>query len=146
MRYINQIIVHCTATKPDQDIGAAEIRRYHVEEKHWRDIGYHYVVRLDGTVERGRYISQPGAHCPGHNAHSIGVAYVGGLNADGRPADTRTAAQRSALKKLIYRLVATTGAGVYGHRDFAARDCPCYDAKTEYKDLANKARYLRIVK
>lgn len=145
MRFINQIIIHCTATKPTADIGAAEIRKYHTEHNHWRDIGYHYVIRRNGKVERGRYISQPGAHCKGHNAHSIGIAYVGGLDENGQPADTRTPEQRAALKKLIWKLVAMTGAGVYGHRDFANKDCPCFDAKAEYKELANKARNLRKI-
>lgn len=143
MRFINKIIIHCTATTPTQDIGVAEIRKFHVEHNHWRDIGYHYVVRRDGKVERGRYISQPGSHCRGYNSHSIGIAYVGGLDEHRHPADTRTPAQKAALKKLIWKLVAMTGAYVFGHRDFANKACPSFDARTEYQELASKARNLK---
>ena len=137
MRYINEIIIHCTATKAGTDIGVKEIRRYHKNVKGWSDIGYHYLVRLDGTVERGRYISQPGAHCLHHNAHSIGIAYVGGLDASGQPADTRTEAQRKALIQIIAKNVSMFHCPVYGHRDFAPKECPCFDAKNEYKLLVN---------
>ena len=90
MRSITEIIIHCSATAEGRDFGVADIRRWH-KAQGWTDVGYHYVVRLDGTVQEGRALSEPGAHCKGHNAHSIGICYVGGLAADGRtPKDTRT--------------------------------------------------------
>ena len=143
MRVIKDIIVHCSGTKATTDIGVAEIKRYHTQKppygKGWKDIGYHYVVRLDGTVERGRAISRAGAHCYGHNAHSIGVCYVGGLDASGTAADTRTPAQKSALLKLIYNLVQMYRCDVHGHHDYnKGKDCPCFDAHAEYTGLYRK--------
>lgn len=135
MRKINEIIVHCSASKPKVDIGVKELREYHVDKKHWPDIGYHYVVRLDGTVEKGRDVRRAGAHCVGHNAHSIGVCYVGGLDQYGNSCDTRTPAQKAALTKLLKFLVAKYGCPVHGHNEYAAKDCPCFDAYEEYKDL-----------
>lgn len=103
----------------------------------WNGIGYHHVVRLDGSIERGRPEEQAGAHCIGHNAHSIGVVYVGGLEADGKtPADTRTPAQKEALVQLLRRLKARyPGAVIRSHRDFAAKACPCFDATAEYRNV-----------
>lgn len=113
------------------DATAAQVDAWH-KQRGWRCIGYHYIVRRDGTIERGRAISQPGAHCYGHNAHSIGVAYVGGLDEEMRPCDTRTEAQRAALLKLVTQLTAMYRCRVHGHRDYAERDCPCFDAASEY--------------
>lgn len=136
MRYINEIIIHCTATPPGMDVGVKEINAWHLA-RGWKGCGYHYVVRLDGTVERGRYLSQPGAHCSGHNAHSIGIAYVGGVDDQGRPRDTRTEAQKTALRQLIAKHVnANNITRIRGHRDYAAKACPCFDAKKEYENMA----------
>lgn len=131
MRPINEIIVHCTATPEGREVKVAEIRRWHLQ-RGFRDIGYHYVIHLDGSVEVGRAEAQAGTHCTGHNAHSIGVCYVGGCNRQMQPKDTRTAAQRTALVKLIHELQARyPDATVHGHREFAAKACPCFDVKTE---------------
>lgn len=130
MRTINDIIIHCTATPEGRDVTAAEVRAWH-KARGFDDIGYHYLVRLDGTVETGRPLEKAGAHCRGHNAHSIGIAYAGGCRRDGRtPADTRTAAQRTALKKLVLRLLRQyPGAGVHGHNDYADKACPSFNVK-----------------
>lgn len=135
-RRIDEIIVHCSATAEGRDFGVADIRRWH-RLRRFRDVGYHYVVRLDGTVERGRPEGVAGAHCLGHNGGSIGVCYVGGCKCDGRtPADTRTVEQKEALMGLLRRLCAAyPGATVHGHREFAAKACPCFDAKEEYEYL-----------
>ena len=95
------------------------------------------MVGLDGTVERGRRESETGAHCKGHNARSIGVCYVGGLSTDGKVAlDTRTDEQRVALTELIMELKERyPGARVYGHRDFANKECPCFDARREFGEV-----------
>lgn len=136
MRKIDLIIVHCTATPRGRDVSAAEVDRWH-RGRGWQEIGYHYLIRLDGTVEAGRPVETPGAHCAGHNATSLGVCYVGGVERDGRtPADTRTQAQRLALRRLLRMLKRRfPAARIRGHRDFAAKACPCFDATNEYSDL-----------
>ena len=136
MRKITEIIVHCSATAEGKDFGAADIDRWH-RAQGWDCIGYHYVVKIDGTVQEGRPIERIGAHCKGHNANSIGVCYIGGLTADGKePKDTRTAAQKAALLSLIRRLKSNyPGAKVYGHRDFARKACPCFEAREEYEGI-----------
>lgn len=134
MRAITEIIVHCSATRAGKDFHAADIDRWH-REKGWKRIGYHFVVDLDGLIETGRPVEMIGAHCNGLNMQSIGVCYIGGLDADGNPADTRTDAQCVALRCLLRQLVETYHCPIYGHRDFAHKDCPCFDAKSEYADL-----------
>lgn len=137
MRKITEIIVHCSDTPAGRDDRAADIRRWHVDGNGWTDIGYHYVVCLDGSVEAGRDPIIAGAHCTGHNAQSIGVCYVGGRDANtGKPADTRTEEQKRSLVLLLrYLRTKYPDAKIYGHRDFARKACPCFDAKTEYQDL-----------
>lgn len=135
MRKINEIIVHCTATFPEQVVTVADVTRWH-RQLGWKTIGYHYLVTLAGEIQTGRPIEEAGAHCKGHNANSIGVCYVGGLNAEGRPTDTRTPAQRQALVTLLKQLRAQfPNAKIHGHRDFAQKACPCFDATTEYAQL-----------
>lgn len=135
MRRINEIIVHCTATRAGQHFDVADIRRWHLQ-RGFNDIGYHFLVLLDGTVQEGRPLDVAGAHCKGHNAKSIGVCYVGGLNADGEPHDTRTPEQRTALRQLLSRLKRQFPTAVIrGHRDFAQKACPCFNATKEYADL-----------
>lgn len=134
MRKIDEIIVHCSATPRGREVSAADIDRWH-RQRGFRCIGYHYVIRLDGSIECGRKESETGAHCKGHNARSIGICYVGGLSTDGKvPLDTRTDAQRVALTQLLMELKERyPQARVFGHRDFAAKDCPCFDIHREVK-------------
>jgi len=135
MRKISEILVHCAATYPGQNTTVEDLDRWH-KEKGYKTIGYHYVVYLDGSVHIGRPVEQVGAHCKGHNAHSIGVCYIGGLNKDGQPCDTRNEEQKEALRILLTELKTQyQGAVIYSHSDFAAKACPCFDAKEEYKDL-----------
>lgn len=136
MRKINEIIVHCTATAEGKNFKATDIDRWH-KAKGWNGIGYHHVVDLDGTVEPGRPESEVGAHCYGHNQNSIGVVYIGGCAADGKtPKDTRTPQQKAALVKLLTELKHRySNAKIHGHRDFAAKACPCFDATKEYKNI-----------
>lgn len=135
MRQIDMIIVHCTATPAGREVSVAEVDRWH-RARGFRSIGYHYLVGLDGSVAVGRPEAQTGAHCAGHNARSIGVCYVGGLDSKGRPADTRTAQQRSALRRLLTALRRRyPGAAIHGHREFTAKACPCFDARAEYAGL-----------
>lgn len=132
MRKIDTIIIHCTATPAGRAVSVADVTAWH-RRRGFATIGYHYLVGLDGTVSEGRPVEQPGAHCRGHNARSVGVCYVGGLTADGRaPADTRTPAQRTALRTLVGALLRRfPGARVAGHREFAAKACPCFDVASE---------------
>jgi len=137
MRNISLIVIHCSAVAPWQQSSAADIDRWH-RERGWKyGIGYHYVVRRDGTVERGRPLEQVGAHCLNHNSHSIGICYEGGLDVQGRPADTRTREQRASLRRLLELLHERfPTALIMGHRDLSPiKSCPCFDAAGEYADL-----------
>ncbi|MBQ6977928.1 MAG: N-acetylmuramoyl-L-alanine amidase [Paludibacteraceae bacterium] len=135
MRTINEIIVHCSATFPDQVVTVADITRWH-RQLGWKTIGYHFLITLAGEIQEGRPIEEVGAHCTGHNANSIGVCYVGGVAADGKPADTRNEAQKQALLVLLKRLKEQfPNATIHGHRDFAQKACPCFDATNEYASL-----------
>ena len=136
MRTINEIIIHCSATPEGRDITADTIRRWH-RAKGWNDIGYHFVIRLDGTIEQGRPIEQTGAHCAGHNAHSIGICYVGGCARDGKTAcDTRTPKQTEALTKLLRLLKKQyPHATIHGHNEFAPKACPSFDVSRWLKTV-----------
>jgi len=137
MRKINYIIIHCSATKAGRDFHASDIDRWH-KERGWDGIGYHQVVDLDGTVEPGRPESKAGAHCKGHNADSIGICYIGGLDKNGNPADTRTELQKAALAGLVAGYKSRfPNAKVVGHRDMpnVHKACPCFNAKEEYANI-----------
>ena len=136
MRKINQIIVHCSATPECKNFHANDIDRWH-KERGFDCIGYHYVIDLDGTIEKGRPIEKVGAHVKGHNSNSIGVCYIGGLASDGKtPKDTRTVEQKTSLLHLLRELKSQFPAvTIHGHREFANKACPCFDAFTEYKSL-----------
>ena len=136
MRDIEEIIIHCADTPEGRDVKAEEIRRWHTKERGWRDIGYHYVIDLDGTIEAGRPIEDAGAHCTGHNAKSIGICYVGGCDEKMQPKDTRTEEQKASLLLLLkYLRQRYPKAKIYGHRDFANKSCPSFDAKEEYENI-----------
>lgn len=134
MRSINEIILHCTATPAGREVTVAQVDAWH-RARGFAGIGYHYLVGIDGRVHEGRPIERAGAHCLGHNAHSVGVCYAGGLEADGHtPADTRTPAQKAALRGLVEELKQRFGISrVRGHRDYARKACPCFDAAAEYE-------------
>lgn len=133
-RSINEIIVHCSATKEGQDFTVADITRWH-KQRGFTTIGYHYVVYRDGSVHVGRDVNVSGAHCTGHNTHSVGICYIGGLSAmSGTPKDTRTPEQKASMLKLLRQLRSLyPTAKIRGHRDFAKKACPSFDATTEYK-------------
>jgi N-acetylmuramoyl-L-alanine amidase len=137
MRKVNKIIIHCTATPEGRDVSIDEVRRWHVKERGWRDVGYHFLIRLDGTVEEGRPIEMTGAHTRGHNWDSIGIAYAGGMSKDmTEPKDTRTDEQKDSFVDLLCQLHDCYGGTVYGHRDFSEKACPSFDAKTEYENIS----------
>lgn len=129
MRKITEIIVHCTATPAGREVGVREIEAWH-KARGFKTIGYHFVVKLNGEIETGRDIRMVGAHCSGHNTHSVGICYVGGLDGNGKPCDTRTEAQKLALRNKVMELKKQfPEARVYGHCEFANKACPCFDVK-----------------
>ena len=136
MRVITLIIIHCSAVRPWQQSGVAEIDHWH-RAHGWKGCGYHKVIRRDGTIEDGRPYDMIGAHCQNHNRHSIGICYEGGLDTEGRPADTHTEAQKLAMRQLLEELHAQfPKALIMGHNVFnPMKACPCFDAAAEYRDL-----------
>lgn len=141
MREIDKIIVHCSATQEGKNISAATIDQWH-KKRGWKGIGYHYVVALDGSIEYGRSVYSTGAHVKGHNTGSIGICYIGGVEAERGPdgkwvaKDTRTSEQKESLLDLIKTLKRMhPDATVHGHNEFAAKSCPCFDAKKEYEQV-----------
>lgn len=113
------LVVHCSATRATQDIGVAEITRWH-QAKGWETIGYHFVIRRDGTVEPGRLVQMIGAHVQGHNATSIGICLVGGLAADGNAENNFTPEQFQQLRALLVQLLlAFPDCRIVGHRDLS---------------------------
>lgn len=161
MRKIDAIVIHCSATRAGQDVRAADIDKWH-KERGFAMIGYNYVIDLDGTVEVGRPLSRDGAHCNtagtsgrSYNRHSIGICYVGGLDKDGKPADTRTSEQKRALRDLVYKLMDEYPdiVEVIGHRDASPdrnkdgkitpnewiKQCPCFDVRAEFPMAICKA-------
>lgn len=102
-RKINLILIHCSATRVTQDFTVGELEACHLA-RGFRDIGYHYYITKDGVIYPCRPESEPGAHARHYNAHSIGICYEGGLDANGRPADTRTLAQKAAMRELLKSL------------------------------------------
>lgn len=137
MRTITLIIIHCSAVRPNQTSSARQIDEWHRARGLPNGIGYHYVIRRDGTIEPGRPEYMVGAHCKNHNRHSIGVCYEGGLDANGNPADTRTDAQRASLNALLKDLlVSYPRALIVGHHDLnPMKACPCFDAAKEFLQL-----------
>lgn len=141
MRKINMIIVHCSATKPSQDIGTAEIRKFHVEKNGWEDIGYHFVIRRNGQIENGRTVEKIGAHCKGHNADSIGICLVGGIDKNGKPENNFTQNQFNSLRSLTAKLQAQFPdiQSIHGHNEFASKACPCFDVKKFFSSPSLRA-------
>lgn len=128
MREINKIIIHCSATKPGQDIGAEEIGAWH-RQRGFEGIGYHFVIRRGGEIETGRDLQRAGAHCRGQNKNSIGICLVGGIDENGKSQNNFTPAQFASLRELVKKLQADfPQASVHGHNEFAAKDCPCFCA------------------
>lgn len=153
MKTIDSIVIHCSATRAGQDVRAADIDKWH-KERGFAMIGYNYVIDLDGTVEVGRPLSMDGAHCntaglsgQSYNRHSIGICYIGGLDENGNPADTRTPEQKLSMTNLVNKLCDEYPiTEVIGHRDASPdrngdgvisrnewiKQCPCFDVRAEF--------------
>lgn len=149
MRKITELVLHCSATREGQHVTVADIDRWH-RDRGFKKIGYHYVIYLDGSIHTGRDLEEVGAHVTGHNATTIGICYIGGLDAAGNPRDTRTPEQKAAIVYLLESLREKfPTARICGHRDFSPdkngngkiepneyiKACPCFDAAAEYKNL-----------
>jgi N-acetylmuramoyl-L-alanine amidase len=137
MRKINKIIIHCTATPEGREHDVADIRRWHLK-RGFNDIGYHYLIHIDGTIEEGRPINKQGAHCSGQNRGSIGICYVGGMSKDMKKAkDTRTQAQKDSLIKLMHELIYKYNKDmtIHGHNEYANKACPSFNVQEEYANL-----------
>lgn len=134
-RTIKEIIIHCSATKEGQDFTVADIKKWHLA-RGFSDIGYHYIIYRNGSIHTGRNVNISGAHCEGHNSYSIGVCYIGGLDKNLKPKDTRTDAQKDALLKLLKQLKQLyPKATIHGHYEYANKACPCFNVKEEYINL-----------
>lgn len=128
------IVVHCAATKPSMDIGKKEIDQWH-RKKGWLMIGYHFVIRRDGTVEKGREVDEVGAHVFNHNANTVGICLVGGVNDNMEPETNFTPAQYDSLETLVYQLKALyPEAQLRGHCDFdKGKACPTFNVEEWWK-------------
>jgi N-acetylmuramoyl-L-alanine amidase len=146
MRPVNEIILHCTATPEGRPVSVDTIRKWH-RDRGWADIGYHYVVHLDGRIESGRPVEQVGAHVANRNARTIGVVYVGGTDKNGKPKDTRTPAQKAALVKLLRDLLLRfpTIRAISGHNEYANKACPCFNARQEYAGLTSEVKPVAFI-
>lgn len=156
MKTIDAIIIHCSATRAGQDLRAKDIDRMH-RARGFNQIGYNYVIDLNGMIEEGRPLTVDGAHCntkgfseSSYNRHSIGICYIGGLDTSGKPADTRTPAQRAALRELVAKFCKEHPIiEVLGHRDTSPdldssgevesaeyiKACPCFDVRSEFTNF-----------
>jgi len=135
VRKLDRIIVHCTATPEGRHVDVDTIRDWH-KARGWSDVGYHFVVYLDGSVHVGRDVAKVGAHVAGHNATTIGVVYVGGTDAAGKAKDTMNDAQETAVVNLVKSLRAKYGPlTLHGHNEYAAKACPSFKVKDKFKWL-----------
>ena len=146
-RAMDTIVIHCSATKENKDYSVEDIKKWHIQ-RGFNDVGYHFVIKLDGTIEIGRPLNKIGAHVSGNNTGSIGVCYIGGLSSSGKAKDTRTTEQKQSLIDLLTILKTFIPIKeIKGHRDYSKdlnnngiiepfeymKDCPCFDVKKEYK-------------
>lgn len=141
MRDLNRIILHCSATKEGREYSVETIRKWHTDPKPkgrgWRDIGYHYVIHLDGSVSQGRPLDQSGAHTKGHNADTVGICYIGGIDKEGKPNDTMTPEQNKAFRMLVLSLRTLFNASmtIHGHNEFSNKACPSFTVKEKFADM-----------
>lgn len=147
MRNINYIAVHCTASHQSMTI---EGLKQEFKRKGWVNPGYHYVVSPDGKITQLLDEDKVSNGVKGFNSVSINVAYIGGIDTNGKATDNRTDAQKASLRsllKMLHKKYPT--AVIQGHRDFSldlnkdgkitpnewTKACPCFNAKEEYANL-----------
>lgn len=149
MRFINLIVIHCSATRCDRSYTEHELTIDHLR-RGFSGAGYHYYIRRNGDIKTLRPLERSGAHAKGHNAHSVGICYEGGLDERGYPADTRTDFQKHSLRVLVMLLLRDyPGSRLCGHRDLSPdlnrngeiepeewiKACPCFDAASILQEL-----------
>ena len=149
MRQINLIVIHCSATRAGSELTLQQLDIMH-RQRGFNGTGYHYYIRRNGKICTGRPIELAGAHAKGYNAKSVGICYEGGLDKDGKAADTRTLHQRMALSWMISEMLRRyPGSRLCGHRDLSpdlngngviephewTKMCPCFDVANEYDNL-----------
>lgn len=137
MREINRIILHCSDTFEGMEFDIDDIREWHTSEpRNWDDVGYHYVIKLNGDIELGRDLDVVGSHTLGQNKDSIGICYIGGRDEDGSPKDTMTFMQDLSVLRLVEALRTTLGRiTLHGHNEFSSKTCPSFDVQDKYKFL-----------
>lgn len=146
-RTMDTIVIHCSATKEGKNYSVEDIKKWHLQ-RGFKDVGYHFVIKLDGTIETGRSLDKIGAHVANNNTNTIGICYIGGLSSNNKSKDTRTNEQKEALTNLVNILKMFIPIKyIKGHRDYSKdlnnngiiesneymKDCPCFDAKEEFK-------------
>lgn len=139
-RNIKYLVIHCAATKPSMDVPIERIRKWHLD-RGFNDVGYHFYIRRDGSLHKGRDIDTTGAHVKGYNSVSIGICYEGGIDESGEPEDNRTPYQMRALIRILCELVTVyPDANIRGHRDFEGvnKACPSFDVISWCKDVELK--------
>ena len=128
-RHIHTLVIHSTATKADRNVTAAEIDSWH-KQRGWTGIGYHLVIRRDGSAELGRNIHKQGAHIAGHNRGTIGVVMVGGLSDSHAPEANFTKAQFKTLRHVLDEQISHyPDLKIIGHRDLKPTACPSFDVR-----------------
>jgi N-acetylmuramoyl-L-alanine amidase len=145
-----KICIHCSATPTGSRLTFEQCKKMHIEQNGWRDIGYNLYIERDGAIHQGRPFGEELAHAKGHNTGFLAICYEGGLDANSKPEDTRTDAQKQSLIismsfiKKIYRVT-----DIDGHRDLSPdinhdgvitpdewlKSCPCFNVKTEMSGL-----------
>lgn len=142
MRKIDKIILHCSANKVDPDpkknVTTESIKKMHTVTNGWSDIGYHFVIEVDGSVHVGRPCNTAGAHCSGQNSYSIGICYVGGLDSNMKPKDTRNEAQKKAMWNLVNILMSVYGlslSNVHCHNEYSNKACPSFSIDTFREEM-----------
>lgn len=134
--FTDHIVIHCSATKPTQDIGLREIRMWH-KQQGWLDVGYHFIIKRDGTVEEGRPVDTVGSHVKNHNSNSVGICLVGGVDAKMKPEANFTDAQWAALDDVVLKLRKLhPTASVKGHNEFdKGKACPSFNVQSWLKSI-----------
>jgi len=143
MRTINKIIIHCSGTKPSEIVNADIVKSLH-KSKGCSDIGYHFVILRDGTIEKGRPVEKVGAHCKGHNFDSLGICLVGGVSTDSEPENNFTKEQLYSLRLLADGMCFKFNINkVKGHSDYAKDNkivCPCFNVGEWYGSITEKVK------
>jgi N-acetylmuramoyl-L-alanine amidase len=137
MRDLNRVILHCSATPEGREVSVETIREWHTDPpprgRGWSDIGYHYVIHLNGKIELGRPIEVQGAHTSGENEDSIGICYIGGVNAANEPKDTMTVLQAIAFVEIVKSLRLIFGKlSIHGHNEFSTKACPSFSVEEKF--------------